>query len=704
MFKKPFPANRQETVKEGVGDSCSNDYLVSPLTATMSKLSTSTSGAEAIKKPMKSQQTIFRLNRQRSKSLTLAVSAEQNRPHPHDTPLKSSTSSGLVKPSPSAFHSTGILSKKGRGLLNDQKITPETPVKHKRVLGSIWSGADGPTNAPLMLKSMKSNQQSASSSNRGMLNQDTPLLKRSASFLPSTSIHHNTPQVPGLSHAVTSKPPQIPNFVSPFDFGISQTPSVTTASSIKSNRLHRSPLKETPTKIHKRPHLEPEDYLQLQQHQPLQEIALAAVENNNSNSGMDIAMEESSPIQTKEMSVDNSCAGSESIFKESRSLVSLDSPQGKAKSGDGDMENLQPMQPPSTVEMEGTEDVLVSQPSPVVPAKLFFSRIVKERKHAPIAPSITTIPFSALISRYRHPIDKLFFEAVDGVQPGLSQTLELLSRRASDDDVASINVPDWFESRFELVGRLGQGAFADAFYVQSLDDGLEYAIKKTKHPFIGYKDAMKKLKEVRMLLKMKVNPYCISLKDAWIQFGYIYIQTEICKRGSLAAYFEQHCSEVPLTEDQIWRILSDLIQGISYIHQQGVVHLDIKPANVFISQNGTLKIGDFGLASRPPVVSSESEGDRTYLAPELLTSSTASFPVDIFSLGLISLEMAANIILPQNGVDWQQLREGNIEGIGLQRHSMMLSDFIRSMLCAEPDLRPTAIDLLKHPKIASFIH
>lgn len=103
-----------------------------------------------------------------------------------------------------------------------------------------------------------------------------------------------------------------------------------------------------------------------------------------------------------------------------------------------------------------------------------------------------SIPFTALISRYRHSIDQVFFDAVDGVQPGLDLTLSLIARQGSgrsENGSAALPVPDWFESRFELIGRLGQGEFADAFHVLSLDDDVEYAIKKTRHPFIGYKDA-----------------------------------------------------------------------------------------------------------------------------------------------------------------------------------------------------------------------
>ena len=63
----------------------------------------------------------------------------------------------------------------------------------------------------------------------------------------------------------------------------------------------------------------------------------------------------------------------------------------------------------------------------------------------------------------------------------------------------------------------------------------------------------------------------------------------------------------------------------------GVVHLDIKPENILISKEGKLKIGDFGMAALAPVPNDvEREGDRSYLAPELLNYENVGYPADIF--------------------------------------------------------------------------
>jgi len=93
----------------------------------------------------------------------------------------------------------------------------------------------------------------------------------------------------------------------------------------------------------------------------------------------------------------------------------------------------------------------------------------------------------------------------------------------------------------------------------------------------------------------------------------------------------------------------------------GFIHLDLKPANVLITFDGALKISDFGMATRWPASRElEREGDREYIAPEVLESHRYDKPVDIFALGLTMIEAAGNEALPPNGPEWQSLRSGDL--------------------------------------------
>jgi mitosis inhibitor protein kinase SWE1 len=99
------------------------------------------------------------------------------------------------------------------------------------------------------------------------------------------------------------------------------------------------------------------------------------------------------------------------------------------------------------------------------------------------------------------------------------------------------------------------------------------------------------------------------------------------------------------------------------IHDAGFMHLDMKPANILITFEGVIKIGDFGLAQAvSDDVYLDIEGDREYMAPEMLEGKTDQ-SADIFSLGLMTLEAATNVVLPDNGPTWVALRSGDLSEV-----------------------------------------
>ena len=121
-----------------------------------------------------------------------------------------------------------------------------------------------------------------------------------------------------------------------------------------------------------------------------------------------------------------------------------------------------------------------------------------------------------------------------------------------------------------------------------------------------------------------------------------------------------------ISEDKVWQLLADMARAIKHVHDKGYVHLDIKPSNFFVTKEGQLKLGDFGIAvdltKIDDLVDSDQCGDSVYMAPELLSQQPLkqrlTQKVDIFSLGASLLEIASSMNLPQNGLLWQKLREG----------------------------------------------
>jgi serine/threonine protein kinase len=125
---------------------------------------------------------------------------------------------------------------------------------------------------------------------------------------------------------------------------------------------------------------------------------------------------------------------------------------------------------------------------------------------------------------------------------------------------------------------------------------------------ILWHNRLRRLEEVDVLRLVtscsNPSPFIISLVDAWEQHGHLFIRTELCSYGNLANFLEEYGREHELLDEaRVWKILAELAQGLAHIHSRGVIHLDIKPANVFITEEGGLKIGDFGLATRWPRVS-----------------------------------------------------------------------------------------------------
>ncbi|KAJ9664854.1 mitosis inhibitor protein kinase swe1 [Coniosporium apollinis] len=238
--------------------------------------------------------------------------------------------------------------------------------------------------------------------------------------------------------------------------------------------------------------------------------------------------------------------------------------------------------------------------------------------------------------------------------------------------VTQNDVDTTLTSRFSTVALLGVGEFSQVYRVEkspeqsmsdssqsSLSIGNVWAVKKTKRPFTGQRDRERKLREVHILEALRGHDHVINFTDSWESKGHLYIQTEFCENGNLKDFLTQAGFKARLDDFRIWKILLELSQGIKFIHDSGFIHLDLKPANVFVDWEGVLKIGDFGLASTwpaPPEI--DGEGDREYIGPEIL-SGRFDKPADVFALGMIMLEIAGNIILPDNGTSWQRLRTGD---------------------------------------------
>ncbi|CAK7198519.1 mitosis inhibitor protein kinase swe1 [Sporothrix eucalyptigena] len=187
-----------------------------------------------------------------------------------------------------------------------------------------------------------------------------------------------------------------------------------------------------------------------------------------------------------------------------------------------------------------------------------------------------------------------------------------------------------------------------------------FAVKKVRLPYFGQKEREAKLREVAVLEAVRDRENVLQIYDHWEQNGHLYIQTEYCDEGGMDGFLKKVGEHGRLDDFRIWKILLEVSQGLRFVHDAGFIHLDLKPANIFVTYEGHLKIGDFGMATSWPAPKGiEGEGDREYMGPEILQGCYDK-PADVFALGLIVLEIACNVFLPDNGPIWVALREGDM--------------------------------------------
>ena len=281
--------------------------------------------------------------------------------------------------------------------------------------------------------------------------------------------------------------------------------------------------------------------------------------------------------------------------------------------------------------------------------------------------------------------------------------------------------------------------------------GRLYAVKKSKRQFRSKKDREWLLREVKSMQTISDHPfsynghaadgspcpYVLQLAQAWQENGYFFVQIELAERGTLKDLLtELSTSNLTVPDKTVWHILHDVCAGLHHMHAAGMVHLDIKPANLLISDVGMVKIGDFGMAAEQGIGEDGREGDTRYLAPELLQSSDRQPSADIFSLGLTlyeicvpppqhghapsaggahqdpSLHTLANMAamkhaaahsqlpesscLPSEGQLWHDLREGRAAILPDRPPSLVAA--IGAAMAPAPLDRATALQLLRLPE------
>lgn len=275
-----------------------------------------------------------------------------------------------------------------------------------------------------------------------------------------------------------------------------------------------------------------------------------------------------------------------------------------------------------------------------------------------------------------------------------------------------------YDRDFENLGVLGAGSFAIVYFSRrrrqpgtASDDSSDrvFAVKKSKKKFRGRGDRNSLMNEVQMmkLAGTTTCPHIVHLIRAWQEDSFLYVQMDVAEKGSLRdLIMNMTDNNMAFPELTIWRLVHDTLQGLKHIHSYDVVHLDIKPANLLLSRNGRVMIGDFGLAAHAHDDKDGNEGDARYMAPEMLNFSARSSASDMFSFGLtiyeICLVPTSGAILPVQGDLWTDLREGRIPPVQteFENRSQAMNELLLACMTPVPQQRATAVQLLMLPEVS----
>ncbi|ELP90125.1 cell division control protein 15, CDC15, putative [Entamoeba invadens IP1] len=190
---------------------------------------------------------------------------------------------------------------------------------------------------------------------------------------------------------------------------------------------------------------------------------------------------------------------------------------------------------------------------------------------------------------------------------------------------------------FNIADTIGRGAFGEVLKGMNADSGEFVAIKQMK---VNKKSVLKEVAEEIKLLRFLENDYIVRYIASTQSHGCLYIVMEFMESGSLLNIVKQfkQLNEV-LSAKYIYQVLI----GLEYIHGQGIVHRDIKAANILVAKDGRVKIADFGVSIQTSDLSNGNSedpiGTPNWMSPEVIQMQGTTIKADIWALGCTVIEL-----------------------------------------------------------------
>ena len=261
---------------------------------------------------------------------------------------------------------------------------------------------------------------------------------------------------------------------------------------------------------------------------------------------------------------------------------------------------------------------------------------------------------------------------------------------------------------FQILSKLGEGAYSTVFKVKRSIDNQIYALKKVKLLNLSEKEKENSLNEVRILASVKSN-FVVSYKEAFFdeKDNTLCIVMEFADRGDLYQQIVAHKKTAKFFEESdIWRIFIQLVKGLKALHDLKILHRDMKSANVFLFSNGCAKLGDLNVSkvARRGLGYTQT-GTPYYASPEVWKDKPYDHKSDVWSLGCVLYEMIT-LRPPFRAKDMEGLFNKVCKGQFSRipdRFSDDLFKIVQYLLQVNSIQRPSCEQILQHPIVLKRI-
>ncbi|OHT06860.1 CAMK family protein kinase [Tritrichomonas foetus] len=264
---------------------------------------------------------------------------------------------------------------------------------------------------------------------------------------------------------------------------------------------------------------------------------------------------------------------------------------------------------------------------------------------------------------------------------------------------------DGTTSIFRRHEELGRGGFAAVYRVTETNTGKDFALKAISRDRVAKPKSLEKLKSEISIQRSLDHPNILKSFDSFEDSSNYYILIELCPGHSVKDLVKRSGH---LSEAETARILRDVMAGLCYLHDNRIIHRDLKLENFLVGSDGKIKIADFGLSAKLDYDDERKYtvcGTPNYLSPELLTAASKghSYEVDIWTIGVCAFAMLTGhppFETTRTKLTYEHIKNCQYHFPTDIRISPIAKDFVRTILQLNPERRPNAQDVSLHPFLA----